>query len=293
MADKMGPVDILPERIKKYLNSRGLSNEVLAHNKVSWDGEHIVIPVFDEDGIWLFNKYRRDPDVTFGPKYTYDKGATAILYGADKAKFADKVIICEGEFDALILEEKGFTAVCSTGGAGTFREEWIERLKNKDLYVCFDNDKAGEQGVMRIAKMCPTVKYVPLPPAVGDHGDVTDYFIKLGRTAKDFRLLMEVAEVIKLEPEKKEAPRKRAKVSADSAERLKAAKEVPLTTILRFNGQKFARCPFHTDKTPSLHIFGANRCKCFSCGFQGDTVDLTMRMHNLPMKEAIDHLLKI
>ena len=74
----------LPERITEYLHTRGLTDAVLKRNKITWDGERIVIPVFDKDGIWLFNKYRRDPAIETGPKYLYDKGSISTLYGAEK-----------------------------------------------------------------------------------------------------------------------------------------------------------------------------------------------------------------
>lgn len=290
----MGVVDI-PQRIQKYLEARGLPPHILEHNKITWDGERIVIPIFDPQGIWLFNKYRRDPDVTFGPKYTYDKGSTAQLYGADKLLDAKRVIICEGEFDSLVLEANGFAAVCSTGGAGTFKQEWFELLKDRELFICFDHDAAGEAGVARITRLHPDVKWIPLPHEVGEHGDVTDYFVKLKRTAKNFSVLMAVAVPLRLPAEEPDPPttkRKRA-ASGEKTERLKTAKEVPLDRILKFNGQKFARCPFHNDSTPSLHKFGPNKFKCFGCGARGDAIDLVMRMKNISLPEAVDYLLTL
>ena len=39
--------------------------------------------------------------------------------------------LCEGEIDALKLIEEGIPSISSTGGASTFKEEWVEQLKNK------------------------------------------------------------------------------------------------------------------------------------------------------------------
>jgi DNA primase len=53
-----------------------------------------------------------------------------------------QIIICEGEFDRFVLESKGFRAVTSTGGAGTFREEWAKEFEDiPEVYICFDRDK--------------------------------------------------------------------------------------------------------------------------------------------------------
>lgn len=283
----------LPDRIKAYLNDRGLPDDILERNKVTWDGEKIVIPVFNADGMWLFNKYRRDPAVDAGPKYTYDKGATSALYGAEKIPLFDRVIICEGEFDALILEAYGLTGVCSTGGAGTFKAEWFDLMAGKELFMCFDNDDAGRKGMERIARMRPEIKMIPLPRDVGEHGDITDFFVKLKKTRKDFEVLMRVSQPLELPPEPKPEPRRPGNNGA-KGERLEQAKTVPLSVLLKFNGAGFAKCPFHGDKTPSFHwIKKTNRWHCFGCGEHGDGIDLVMRLNNMPMKDAIDHLLKL
>lgn len=283
--------NFLLDRIRKYLNERGISDEIIERNHISWDGEKIVIPVFDKTGIWLFNKYRRDPEVSEGPKYTYDKGATTAIYGIDKIKNAASVIICEGEFDSLILEAQGFTAVSSTGGAGSFKEEWAAEFVGKDLYVCMDNDAAGDQGRLKVTAVIPSIKSIPLPPEVGEHGDVTDFFIKLGKTKKDFSILMQVATPLPLPaPQRKRAPKK---FRRGDDTRLQAAKAVSLDRFLKFNQQNFARCPFHNEKTPSLHWFGDNRWHCFGCGEGGDVVDFILKRDNCSMAEAIDTLLKL
>lgn len=284
----------LPDRIKAYLNERGLTDAVLERNKITWDGEKIVIPIFNADGLWIFNKYRRDPATGVGPKYTYDKGATSSLYGAEKLQLFDRVIVCEGEFDALILEAQGLTGVCSTGGAGTFKQDWFELMTGKELFMCFDNDDAGRKGMEKLARMHPDIKMIPLPREIGEHGDITDFFVRLGKTRKDFEVLMRVAEPIILPPEPKPEPRRAGSFDPAKNARFNQAKEVPLSALLKFNGAGFAHCPFHADKTPSFHwIKKTNRWHCFSCGENGDGIDLIMRTQNLTMKEAIDHLLKV
>src|SRR3989338_2977079 len=106
----------LPTNIRKYLNDRGISDTIIESNKLGWNGTHIVIPVYDPSGNFLFNKYRKDPFSTSdGPKYTYEKGTTAQLYNAHKLNLLGSriisqtpVIIVEGEFDAMILESHGY-----------------------------------------------------------------------------------------------------------------------------------------------------------------------------------------
>src|SRR3990167_4686445 len=215
----------LPERILTYLHARGLTDAVLKRNKITWDGERIVIPVFDKDGIWLFNKYRRDPALSDGPKYTYDKGSSSALYGAEKIADGNPIIICEGEFDSLILEAQGFVGVSSTGGAGTFKLEWFDLMAGKEVYVCFDNDKAGLQGMERVTKMHPEAKSIFLL-GVSDHGDITDYFMA-GNTKKDFESLMKISVPLIVEQEQPK-PARRAGSNGIGGDRLQNAKAVPL-----------------------------------------------------------------
>lgn len=282
----------LPARIREYLNSRGLDDTILDHNKITWDGERIVIPIFNADGLWLYNKYRRDPARTDGPKYSYDKGGQSALYGIDKITNATQIILAEGELEVLILETNGFVAVSSTGGAGTFKQEWIDLLLGKDLFICFDNDEAGRKGMERVTKMCPTIKCIPLPREVGDHGDVTDFFIKLKKTRKDFEILMKVARPLELPPEPKKEPRRRGKLFGDKMER---AKSVPLDQLLEFNKQGFALCPYHTDHKPTLHwIKKSNRFHCFADGENGDAIDLAQKLYGFnTVSEAINYLLTL
>ena len=125
------------------------------------------------------------------------------LYGRENLKDEPaQIIICEGEFDRLVLEANGFKAVTSTGGAKSFKKEWAKEFENiPDVYVCFDNDEPGKQGALRVARFIPHAKLVELPQEVGDGGDVTDFFVRLGRGREDFLKLLNEAKPAPAEPE--------------------------------------------------------------------------------------------
>lgn len=176
----------LPQNIIEWLYARGITDTVIAANGIDWNGTHIVIPVKDVHGTILFNKYRRDP---FGPsdqpKYKYQTGTTAQFFNAHKLKrweeFYHKdtplVIVCEGEMDAMRLESAGYLAVTTTGGAGTFHDEWFELLKGFEIYVCYDNDEAGVKGAVKLLTKI-NAKMIMVPRAEGVK-DITDY-MKIG-----------------------------------------------------------------------------------------------------------------
>lgn len=168
----------IPSSIRAWLQARGISDAIIDSRKLSWDGKRIVIPIFDKDGNVLFNKYRRDPEDNFSdaPKYLYDRGACAALYGIDQT-FGSPVHLCEGELDALRMMSGGYTALSTTGGSGTFLPEWVEMLKDKEVVICYDNDEAGVKGALKVHQQLPNARIVVIPREE-DVKDVTDYLKK-------------------------------------------------------------------------------------------------------------------
>lgn len=169
----------LPSRIKSWLLHRGITEAVIETYEIGWNGEMIVIPIHDTDGKVLFNKYRRDPEVSVGPKYRYEKGGTSELYGIRSipslvSSAGRYVVICEGELDCLRLLSSGIPAVTSTGGASTFKEEWASMFESLNTYICFDTDDAGMKGALHVQQIIPHAKIMLLPKGVKD---VTEYFL--------------------------------------------------------------------------------------------------------------------
>jgi hypothetical protein len=93
----------LPPYIREYLTGRGIKNEVIEAYKLGYGEFHgkkyITIPISVDEG-YRFFKLRQDPKDGDG-KITYPKGAEAQLFGTRAG--GETQIICEGEFDALVL----------------------------------------------------------------------------------------------------------------------------------------------------------------------------------------------
>ena len=187
----------LPIKIKEWLNARGITDNVLISNGIDWNGSSIVIPIKDPNGNFLFNKYRRDPfGPEEGPKYRYDTGGTSQLFNAHKIKDTSIVVLTEGELDSMRLEVEGIACATSTGGAGTFKDEWLDLFAGKEVYVCFDNDDAGIKGALNILRKMPA-NLIMIPRSDGIK-DITDYlqhasltFANLLLTAERFPYLSE------------------------------------------------------------------------------------------------------
>lgn len=73
---------------------------------------------------------------------------------------------------------------------------------------------------------------------------------------------------------------------------VQAARDVTIESLVgqpRRSGRDLvALCPLHDEKTPSFHIYREqNRGWCFGCNRGGDSIHLTMLIHNLGFKEAV------
>ena len=83
---------------------------------------------------------------------------------------------------------------------------------------------------------------------------------------------------------------------ANDAERVKQLSDI-LSVLgrhidLKQSGSSFKGiCPFHSEKTPSLHVFpGTGTWHCFGCGAGGDVITFVMRYGNLSFREALEEL---
>jgi 5S rRNA maturation endonuclease (ribonuclease M5) len=184
---------------------RGLSDATLKKYEIGWDPkrQRNTIPIRDERGnvvnVRLYNA-KKDPKVINYTEGRHKYGSPARLFGLDElVRYQGKpVILCEGEWDRLILQQEGFVAVTGTHGAGVFRPEWIAHFRDKDIVVLYDCDREGQAAarnvVLRALKTAgaASVKNVVLPlKGDKDDKDVTDYFHKRGLTAADLQKLID------------------------------------------------------------------------------------------------------
>jgi hypothetical protein len=187
--------ETMPNDIREYLRAeRLLRDEEIDNYQLGYMQQRgagwITIPVTDHTGGVLFLKQRQDPfhPNEKQPKYKSTGGDASIFNAQILGDKPDALVICEGEFDCLVLTGFGVPAICSTAGAATFKNEWIDQLYFvREFYVLLDNDEAGHAGadslIVKLAAAHPTssVLKVSLPKEVGDHGDVTDFFkMRLG-----------------------------------------------------------------------------------------------------------------
>ena len=295
----------LNDRIRTYLHGRGISDEVLRRFLIGWSGWRITIPVTNRDGQVVSFKLAKDPaDEGDSPKMLSTPGASAELYGWEWLQHpVPRIVVCEGEFDRLVLESRGIPAVTSTAGAGTFRLEWADAFERvAEVFLCFDRDEAGERGADKVAHLLPRARVVQLPDDVGSGGDVSDYFVRLGHGIHEFEELLAAAE-----PRQFGTGRTGVMPVAGSetkwlrAELDELKARVPLDKLVSNYVELIPRgrhlvgcCPFHTDEHPSFVVFPTQqRFHCFGCSAHGDAFAFLMRVESLRFPEAVQALRRL
>lgn len=179
------------EDLKK---KRGLTLETIKRFKLGFDGKRIWIPIMERGIIWNVKQHRAKDNIE--PKaLSYDQNmGEARLFPYDNLKH-DQVVIFEGEFDAMLAHQLGIHAITNTAGAETWKNKFNGQLKGKDVVICYDIDKAGKDGAAKVARilfnMVKSLKVVDLPINTPPKGDFSDYILKHGHTAKDFKELVE------------------------------------------------------------------------------------------------------
>ena len=150
-----------------YMNQLGISkNELKNLGLLSDKGNllfknRIIFPItnFRNDTIGFGARAIED----FGPKYinsaesgVYKKNRSLyftpnFLLSVKKKKF---VILVEGYFDVIALNKLGYANVASPSGTAlTVQQINLLSRYTKDIYICFDNDSAGDMATKRILEI--------------------------------------------------------------------------------------------------------------------------------------------
>lgn len=155
--------------------------------KVGWDIDksNFVFPISnDQDKIINVRHHK-------GQQF---RGARASLYPLNIVNTYDDsyVTITEGEKDVVSLLSNGIQAVTSTGGATAIPNDISALMRFKNIYLCLDNDPAGDAGIdlwiKRLKEMNPKsyVRVCDLSDFVDEGGDVTDYFSLTWKSGDSF-----------------------------------------------------------------------------------------------------------
>jgi hypothetical protein len=176
------------------LRESGIPAAVAYERLLGWNGEYITIPVFSYDRKVRSFEYAfwgEDDQLEVVPR----RGARLALYGLHLLRSApSQVILTEGIVESLVLAGQSFAALSSTGTGHSFKEEWVPLLRGvREVYICFRRSEESLKKAEQIAFLIPQATVVHLPEEVGEGGGVGDFFVRLGRTRREFLRLLSLA----------------------------------------------------------------------------------------------------
>lgn len=197
--DRLGGDD---ELLIRFTNRRGITAATLREFEVGWsdDDRAYTIPVRDADGILVnVRLYRIEEEQ--GTTKIWSWGGEGMdasaIYPMRVLKENTKVLLVEGEWDALISNQEGVPAVTGTTGAKQWMSKWNRYFAGKDVFICYDRDQAGDDGAEKVARnlsgTAHLVAKVDLPMEWREKGglDVTDFIYKMGHTGADLEAAMD------------------------------------------------------------------------------------------------------
>jgi DNA primase len=166
---------------------RGLSANTINRYELGWNGNQITLPIRDAEGL-IVNVRRR----ALGPGQPFKGlvGRGSQLFPASALAKSGPIAICEGEFDAMLLNQGGFAAVTSTAGAGHWNPEWTPLLSGRVVAVIYDVD-AENKAAQRAAEFreAGVLAFVVPLSRIGLSGndDVSDVVVREGWTVADLK----------------------------------------------------------------------------------------------------------
>lgn len=122
------------DEVLPYLSRRGVNRRTADRFKLGFDGERLTIPYLTPTGVWFIKRRcvaDHDCKAERCSKYLNPEGANLRLYNAQTLLRADRVVITEGELDAVVVEQAGANCVGYPGA-----EAW---KKSRHWRWCFDS----------------------------------------------------------------------------------------------------------------------------------------------------------
>lgn len=195
--------------LKTLCDRRGLTVDTISHYEIGYsvDDRAYTIPVRNSEGACINIRFW-DPSPSEDRRKIWGITGhnTPTLYPISVLADNSEVTICEGEWDALVLNQHGIPAVTRTGAAKVWKSMWNHHFDDKVIYLCHDMDKDGQAANRKVEthlkKHAREIRTIILPYEVTDkHGkDVSDFFLD-GHTAVDFKELMLDAQGVVRDPD--------------------------------------------------------------------------------------------
>lgn len=143
----------LKPRAIAYAESRGITEATLRRLNIASDDNALVMPHYDVDGQVVLLKYWP----TDGSKNLWsNENPIHTLFGKnliDPIKSGGRIIITEGQWDAMTWIQLGYPAVSIPSGVSNdhwIEEDWVFLNQFTEIYLDYDNDAEGRDGEARV-----------------------------------------------------------------------------------------------------------------------------------------------
>lgn len=180
-------------KLHAHLKARGFANEAIRGcNLINADGSdffvnRITIPYMVNGQVLQIRG--KDPK----GKYFTPPGDKVRPYNIDAARDATTLVVTEGEFDALVVEQLGYSTI-GIPGANSWQESWNGYLETtRKVLAVFDRDEAGAKGFQKLSKsLGAKVRQVLMPEHQEGEtkNDPSEWIVKKGHTAQEFAALV-------------------------------------------------------------------------------------------------------
>jgi putative DNA primase/helicase len=165
--------------------------------------DRVALPVRDRAG-HLRNIRLYKPGAKVRKIMSWGKGFGKNRLFPPAPLYDGQVILCEGESDTLCALSQGLNAITQTGKPNKWDKDQIEALRGRDVVIAYDADQPGQRYAAKAAdnlvQVAKSVRLLEWPHFMGrledgwwpkDGGqDLTDFFVRHKKTAKDFQELV-------------------------------------------------------------------------------------------------------
>lgn len=141
---KVGPIN---QECIDYIKLRGITEETIEYFKLGTYKGSIAFPYYKYEAP-IGYKTRKPLKNPGKPKMMSITGSKPYLYNSQNVGEGPELIICEGEFDAMIIHQCGYENVVSVGAGAnslntiiTQAEGYLKKFNS--LIIVSDNDRAG------------------------------------------------------------------------------------------------------------------------------------------------------
>ena len=183
-------------KMLKFLKERcQYEEETIRNFELGYDFERITIPVKNSLNVYVnIRRYLPGASKSAEKMLSYKQGyGQARLFPIENLD-ASTITILEGERDCILANQLGYKGITATAGAGTFKDNWIDFFKDKNIVLVYDIDKAGQEGARKVALklsgVANEIKIVKIPLEPSQGKDLTDYIVGHGFSKSDLDALI-------------------------------------------------------------------------------------------------------